>query len=1025
MVELNKDQLNAEQRAAVEHGEGPLLIVAGAGTGKTHVIVERVGYLLRTAPGLEPENILALTFARKAAEEMRRRAGEYFGERALGCRFSTFHAFCYDLLREEIPLRALDKIDQWIFFRRHLEELELDYYLKVSEPGRFLHDLVDFCSRCHDNLVSPVQYSQYVEKLAAEVAQLAKQGRPPGKDAEQEIARLREHARVYERSETLQKQEYLLSFGAMISMAVSRLNESPQLLRQLQQRYAYILVDEFQDTNAAQWELLKLLAGKRRNVTVVGDDYQAIYRFRGASDGSLEQFRKKDFPTCERKVLNQNYRSTKSILNVAHAVARKLDSYKEDKRLVTKKKDQGCTVEVWEFPDAGQQSEFVAQEIARQIQAGEAKAYSDFAVLYRAHRYRNRLVEALRRREVPFAIRNLAIDNLPPVRDMVACLRAIGRPEDSVSLARVLAGPRWEMEASLLWEGCRLARERQCSLREVVEDSGWGGQWPGKAKLLGFLSRYQKLSREQRLLSWFPLLRQELDLFGLKEEGDDTALGAFTDFVIQWDQEKSTAGLLGEFLEYFGYFEEAGGRISLPDEDDPAPTGAASLGESRQGTLWDQSAEAESLGKVQLMTVHGAKGLEFENVFVLHLLRRAFPTSNRRPLISLPDALWKGSLLEGDFHIEEERRLFYVALTRARSTLTLCTVSNKRQQPSRFLDELRNDQLRDEQLREDKDGGSEIDWKKLSAPTEPVLQALRQEDTIRQPPFSQIERWTGAMAAPPAGSLTLSASGLDTYRQCPRKYQYSYVCRLPVSPSPALLFGSIMHRAVRELVSRLAAGRDASNDASRNASKKAGGDAGREVQQPETVEAILDQHWSSAGFTDPHQESKYKEMGREQLAGLKKALEGQPFQLLHQEKGFQFSVKAKQGGGTKLLGRIDQINQLAGQDVELIEYKTGRAQTQKEADRSLQLTLYALACREVLGLKPLSLVLYNLTTQEGFRTTRGPDDFKELQGQIRQVSRDILAGKFPALPGYHCRYCDFRPICPAYEDSRQGDAVPG
>ena len=231
--------------------------------------------------------------------------------------------------------------------------------------------------------------------------------------------------------------------------------------------------------------------------------------------------------------------------------------------------------------------------------------------------------------------------------------------------------------------------------------------------------------------------------------------------------------------------------------------------------------------------------------------------------------------------------------------------------------------------------------------------------------------------------------------------------------SPALLFGSIMHRAVRELVSRFAASRDASRD------------AGREVQQPETVEAILDEHWSSAGFTDPHQESKYKEMGREQLAGLKKALEGQPFQLLHQEKSFQFSVNVNQGGETKLLGRIDQINRVPGEDVELIEYKTGRAQTQKDADRSLQLTLYALACREVLGLKPLSLVLYNLATQEGCRTTRGPDDFKELQGQILQVSRDILAGKFQALPGYHCRYCDFRPICPAYEDSGQGDAVPG
>ena len=1000
-------QLNAEQRAAVEHGEGPLLIVAGAGTGKTRVIVERVGYLLRTVPGLQPENILAITFGNKAAEEIRQRAGERFGESALGCRFSTFHAFCYELLLEESPGKALDRIDHWIFLRRHLESLDLDTYLKVSEPGRFLGDLVDFCSRCHDNLVTPEEYTAYVEKVADDCLRSSRQGPPQKECAEEEIARQREVARMLSRSAELEEQEHLLSFGAMISRTLVLLDATPELLARLQRRYRFILVDEFQDTNLAQIELLVRLAGERKNLTVVGDDDQAIYRFRGASYASFHQFEQR-FPGHPRVVLRQNYRSTKRILEVAAAAIapNSKDRYQPGKRLETSN-PQGRKVEVWEFPGDIQQSEFVAQEIARQIQAGEAKAYSDFAVLYRAHRHRNRLVEALRRRGVPFAIRKLAIDNLPPVRDMVACLRAIGRPEDSVSLARVLAGPQWEMKASLLWEGCRLASDRKCSLRKVVEDSGWGGQWTGKPKLLGFLTRYQKLSREQRLRSWFPSLRQELGLFGFEEEGYDAALGAFTDFVIQWDQDKSTGGLLGEFLEYFGYFEEAGGRISLPDEDGPASPGAASLEEPRQGTLWDKAAGAGPWGKVQLMTVHGAKGLEFENVFVLHLLRRAFPTSHRRPLISFPDALLKGPLPQGDFHIEEERRLFYVALTRARSTLTLCTVSNKRQQPSRFLDELREDAV------------ANIEWKKLSASPEPVSQALRQEDTIRRSPFSQIDRWAGAMAAPPAGSLTMSASGLDTYRQCPRKYQYSYVCRLPVSPSPALLFGSIMHRAVRELVSRLAA------------SKEAGRDAGGKVQQPETVEAILNQHWSSAGFTDPHQESKYKDMGREQLAGLRRSLEGHPFQLLHQEKGFQFNIDigagVKQGGEKKLLGRIDQINQLAGGDAELIEYKTGRAQTQKEADRSLQLTLYALACREVLGLKPLSLVLHSLTltAQEGFRTPRGPDDFRDLQGQIRQVSRDILAGKFPALPAYHCRYCDFRPICPAYEDSGQGDAVPG
>src|SRR3990172_12258508 len=191
---MNGVKLNAAQRAAVEHGEGPLLIVAGAGTGKTRVIVERVGYLLRTIEGLQPEQILALTFANKAADEMRQRAGERFGEQASRCRFSTFHSFCYELLAKTGPSRALDATDQWIFLRRHLEELELDHYFKTSEPGRFLSDLVNFCSRCHDNLVTPSEYSGYVEKLAAECAK--KTGALPECEKE-EIARQMEVARVF------------------------------------------------------------------------------------------------------------------------------------------------------------------------------------------------------------------------------------------------------------------------------------------------------------------------------------------------------------------------------------------------------------------------------------------------------------------------------------------------------------------------------------------------------------------------------------------------------------------------------------------------------------------------------------------------------------------------------------------------------------------------------------------------------------------------------------------------------------
>ena len=963
--------LNEQQRAAVEHGEGPLLIVAGAGTGKTRVIVERVGYLLSHVPGLRPENILALTFANKAAEQMGRRAVEQFGERAQRVRFSTFHAFCYDLLREELPLRALDKIDQWIFLRRHLEELELDYYLKASEPGRFLHDLVEFCSQCHDNLVSPADYGRYVEELATQCEQRARAGKPQPDGSEEEMARLREVARVYQKSEDLQKQENWLSFGAMISQAVFRLKESPELLHRLQRRYRYILVDEFQDTNAAQWALLKLLAGKRKNITVVGDDYQAIYRFRGAADGSLEQFEKEDFPNCQRIPLNRNYRSTKSILHVANEVAKKLASYLDEKKLnPAPDKTQDGAVEVVEFADAEQQAEGVAAEIARRVESGEAEKYSDFAVLYRKHILRDPLVAALRRRDIPIAIRGLAVHNQPPVRDLVAYLRAIGHPEDNVSLARVLADPQWKLEPRQLVEYCRAASHGKTSLRATVEDENSAG-WPGRSRLLELLGRYRRIAGLERLCAWLEALRRELGLVG-PPPIYETALRAFLEFVAKWDKEKCSGGMLPEFLEYFAYSEEAGGVVALPEEEG-AETAAsvASLLHAQEAVVAEQlklseeSANPAPLGRVQLLTVHAAKGLEFPHVFLFHLVQRAFPMPNRQPLISLPTALWARPLLRGDSHLEEERRLFYVGLTRAKRQLTLCTISNERQRPSRFLEELRGAKCPD------------LDWKQ--AGPKATAEPRRQRPAEEANPL-------------PAETVSLSISQLETYLDCPLKYQYRYVWQIPLSPSAALLFGSILHGAVKEVVRAI-------------------------VEKPgnlhrETLEAILNRHWPKEGLPDKVQERKYREMGLRQLEGVWQVWSAEKFELLHQEKKFEFDWS-----GTKLVGRMDQINRVAPNEVELIEYKTGRPQTQKDADHSLQLTLYAEACRQALGLLPRSLVLFNLTTGERVRTSRTPEEFRDLEQKIGQTAGDILAGKFPAQPGYHCRYCDFRPICPAHEES--------
>ncbi|HEY7680814.1 MAG TPA: ATP-dependent DNA helicase, partial [Terriglobia bacterium] len=819
------------------------------------------------------------------------RAAARFGEDLRRARFCTFHSFCYKLLSEQAPRKALDKYDQWIFLRRHLEELKLDYYFKVSDPGRFLEDLVDFCSRCHDNLVSPADFSAYIERLAADCRQRQAQGKTSEECDEKELNRLREVARVFALLEQLQEREGFLSYGGMISRAIELLDSSPALLRRLQQRYRFLLVDEFQDTNTAQFELLVRLAGEKANLTVVGDDDQAIYRFRGASYASFQQFADR-YPEHLRVVLDRNYRSTPRILTVAGAAlaSNSRDRFQPDKKLITDK-PSGPAVEIWEFPDSAAQAEYTAQRIARLVREERVAAYSDFAVLYRAHLHRAELVAALRRYGVPFAIRNLAITNFPVARDVIAILRVIGDSRDSVSLARVLADPRWKLRPDQFIGFCRQANRNRVSLAAIIDQGAEqhvpSQEWSARDVFVQFRDRYRALAKEQRLTVWFPLLLRELGLPRRPEER--RVLRAFSEFLSRWDGEKSATGLLHEFLEYFAYFEEAFGSISLTDE---AVLPSDHAAQSSQARLWEDEIEESVAGKVQLMTVHGAKGLEFEHVQVLHLVKRAFPTTHRPPLISLPAALWKGPLPRGDFHLEEDRRLFYVALTRARQSLVLSTISNQRQRPSIFLDELAETSPPD------------LVRKKPILPS-----AGPPRPPAPAQPASRLEEWVATPVALSAEDFALSASQLQTYLECPLKYQFRHVWRVPVPPTPPLLFGLTLHAAVKDAVSAVV--------------REGGAPAKQAIQR------ILEQHWPVSGFADAVQERRYREMGLEQLEGVCCHWSGQKFELLHQEKPFELRL-----GGCKVVGRMDQVHRMAGGAVELIEYKTGKPKTSREVDRS-------------------------------------------------------------------------------------------
>jgi DNA helicase-2/ATP-dependent DNA helicase PcrA len=971
------DDLNAAQRAAVGHGEGPLLVVAGAGTGKTRVITERIRHLLESSPELPGESILALTFTDRAAGEMKHRVIRSAGERGRGVFVGTFHAFCNALLLERNPkLQALDDVDHWILLRRNLPVLALERYRRLAEPGQFLGDFVKFFSRCQDELVTPQDYERHVESLAQtyarEKAGLAEDERGV---REESIAEQREIARAYRASDRLLRERDLLTFGMQLLDAVHLLRTDETFAGVLRAKYRYILVDEFQDTNIAQIELLWQLAGDRRNVVAVGDNAQAIYRFRGASFGSftifLERFARvtrSDGAGAVRFVqpLVDNYRSTGRILRTAAQVA----SFIDHSPLVPKKelvphKPEGEKVRIVEFGSPKDEARWIAAEIERLHAAG--LNWRKFAALYRIHGHRTELVDALEERGIPFVIRNLSILDRPLVRDLLAYLRLIANPSDNIACARVLAAPAWGLEPEDLVRLCERAGKSKRSLWDELQspqaELPFGGRAPATNDLVAGLSQLRKQSASINATELFEALTEWLGIPLNIRPADQAYRRRLAQFIREW-QSKSETSRLAEFVEYLDYFAQAGGQINL---------------------------EQESGDAVQLMTVHAAKGLEFEHVFVLRLTHRGFPMAPRAAVLEFPEELMKEELPRGDFHVQEERRLFYVAITRARERLTLTTVVHKRSRPSVFLDDI---------LSAPRVARQNVEQ---AAPVLPVAarapaqdQPLFPEAQNRSRVYSRIAPWAERYRPPVFEPLQLSASAIETYQKCPQKYLFSHVWGIRGGPSAALTFGNVMHNTIRQFISGLRKGLRLSF---------------------EEVVSIFRREWTSAGFEDRHQEELYLSDGVEQLRAFHASCLSTPAHVAGQERRFTIHCE----NGVELIGRMDQINRIAAGEVEIIDYKTGKPKLESHAKKDLQLSVYALAAREVLDVTPVRLIYYNLQNNQCVSAARDEKQLQEVRGTIQEVACDIRAREFPARPGYICKNCEFRFLCPAHESRMARD----
>ena len=972
-------KLNPAQHRAITHGNGPLLVIAGAGTGKTRVITERIRHLLETDQTLHGENILGLTFTKKAAGEMKARVVKAVGERGKDVVLSTFHSFCETLLKESDPNRvALEQVDHWILLRRNLARLKLDKFRRLAEPGQFLSDFIQFFSRCQDELVSSDDYQAFADQLSSELAaEKDSLDEDTCKERAEHVALQQEIARAYHASEEILREKRAVALNGLIAEAVTLLKSDTKKCRQLQERFKHILVDEFQDTNIAQLELLHLLSVDRRNIVVVGDNDQAIYRFRGASFGSFKLFLQRFANWQEgqdsspfRVALMDNYRSTPNILRVAtQAISMNEVSPEFPKKVLQSNKPEGEKIRIVELDAPEDEAAWVADELQRLHAAGRRR--KDFAVLYRQHAHRNHLVEELCLRKIPFVISKLSILEHPLVRDVLAYLHLIARPFDDIACARVLSAPAWHLSApDLVRLAERAGRKRTIALYDVLQSPQtnlpFDPSHTAIAKLLGFLAEQRKTSRRRTARDILGDLVEWLEIHPRASRQDRKYVNQLAQFMKDWEPKSETGGL-AEFLEYLDYFQQAGGTLSLEDD---APGDA-----------------------VQLMTVHGAKGLEFPHVFLLRVNFNAFPARNRAPLFEFPDRLMKEELPEGDFHIQEERRLFYVALTRAQDRLTITSLTEKKGKMPVFIEDLLMDPA---VKRRDLQQSAPKLKKQAPRPTAVPLSTPASElfPLSEQPPriFSRIASWAEEFRPPTPEPLKLSSSAVDNYRKCPQRYAFSYLWSLKEGPRAALTFGSVMHTTIKRFVDQLRKG----------------------VKLPlAEVQRIYETEWTSAGFEDHYQEAEYKKDGWEQLRAFHATMLQVSPQILEQEKAFELPL----ANDVILTGRMDQVNSLGRNDVEIVDYKTGKPRKDSDARKDLQLSIYALAAKEIFEWNPVRLVFHYLQTNQTQVTLRDSKQLDDAEKIVQEAAADIRAAQFPPNPGFVCRSCAYKPICPAHEES--------
>src|SRR5215217_4943442 len=1024
-----RDGLNRAQEAAVTHADGPLVVVAGPGTGKTQTLVHRFAWLVDQ--GLAAEKMLALTFSAPAAADLRERLEALLDSPYEELHVETFRSFCLGLLQDEALEAGVDPFlssvtpaDRLALLLERIDDLSLRAHEIRGNPAPLLASFVSRIDRLKSEMVSPADYRAYAERLGAEAGSDA---------ARSHAAREREFARLYADHDRLLAERGALDFADLVLRAFQLLHERPHVRERVARRFRHVLVDDYQATDFAEGMLLRLLIEEHRQVTVVGSDGRFVEELPEASVVKLER-------SC---------RSGRRILEAATAVL--------PGRLTGA---SGGRVRFWRARSERAQAQAVAAEAEQLIASGVPP--EQICVLVRSVKSEGTAIaSALEERAVPARTCGAAAYfQRAEVRDVLAWLRALADPNDSGAVVRALSRPPVELRSVDVARLTQLARRRKLDMPSAVAAALEGPQLSeeGRDRARVFLRLYRSASNafEDRRPDAFVL--RLIERIGLRRQ---QVFATHADTV---ERLRNIAKLSELATAYMHREPHATARDFTRY--------LAAVAES--GLREEEAAGTPTAPAVQIMTMSASRGLEFDHVFIPGLSAARMPGAYRPDVDGVPRELLKRADLRGEgreAHELEMRRLLHLAMTRARKGLVLAWAEGGQQgtapRPSPFYEEaMAAVGVEEEPFEEELFGPAEglhstfrimrdelldtvarmggrlgemrldtyldvdqavsrylelikvaalIERMKEGQSLEAALPALNEillqcatpeqreileqsaldswlRDTERDPAERPTAAQNGAEPSldpfiPRRGrGLMLSASDIDTYRICPLKYKFARVFRIPQEPTIHQRFGIVLHQVLERFHSQ------------------GGGPLSALME-------LFEASWRRSGFGDSDDERQFRGRALEALERYWREDRESDAEAVWFERSFAFRI-----GPHLLRGRVDRVDRHPDGTYELIDYKTGRAKTEQELREDVQLSVYQMGARESWGLDTSAQSYFYVLNGEKVPVEHSEQELARVRSTISEIAASILKQRFEPTPSPDvCRFCDYRIICPAAE----------